>query len=231
MGEPEDSKITSTQKTLSSFHDPGWNDPPMRAFSATKSSCTTPTKRLLNKRVAFPLNSTVNTSNIPSQTPMSIPTNLPPPPSCKEKINNSSRQEASNGEQEERDSNSFILKEDLLKEVLVNLDALMEKHVHSETSQDVRKRIEVMRNLLVDKKLDDDIQTRILNLLKALNAEDVEKADKLHISLMMEKGSSCSSWLPGIRHLIFDMKSKITKNETVANSDTSTSLISTLSLE
>ncbi|XP_043481437.1 uncharacterized protein LOC122510679 [Leptopilina heterotoma] len=231
MGEPEDSKITSTQKTLSSSHDSGWNDPPMRAFSATKSSCTTPTKRLLNKRVAFPLNSTANTSNLSNQTPMPIPSNLPPPLSCKEKINNSPLQESSNGEQEERDSNSFILKEDLLKEVLVNLDVLMEKYVHSETSQDVRKRIEIMRNLLIDKKLDNDIQTRILNLLKALNAEDVEKADKLQISLMMARGSSCSSWLPGIRHLIFEMKSKITKNDTVVNSDTDTSLISTLSLE
>lgn len=61
--------------------------------------------------------------------------------------------------------------------------------------------------------------------------EDIEKADKIHISLMMERASLCTSWISGIRHLILEMKSKIIKNDTDTNSESSTSSISTLSLE
>lgn len=136
-------------------------------FNATKTSCTTPTKRLLNKRVAFPLNSTVNTSNLPSQTPVSIPSNLPPPLSCQEKINNTLVPESSKGDQEEQDSNSLIHQQDSLKELLANLEVLLEKHLHSESkSQNIKKRIEIMKNLLHDKNLDVDIHKTVVDLIK-----------------------------------------------------------------
>lgn len=163
-----DAKIISTQKGLSSCHAPGWNDPPKSISNAKENSSTTPTKRLLNKRVAFPLNSTVNTSNLPSQSPVSIPPNLPPPLPSQGKTNNSSVTEASKGNEEES-SGPFIHKEDSLNETLANLEVVIEKHVQSETkSQEVKKRIETMKTLWLNDKLDDNIHRKVLDLSEGL---------------------------------------------------------------
>lgn len=43
-------------------------------------------------------------------------------------------------------------------------------------------------------------------VFSALKNNDAEKADQLHISLMMNNASICSSWVPGIRQLITEVK-------------------------
>lgn len=42
----------------------------------------------------------------------------------------------------------------------------------------------------------------------ALKEEDVDKADKLHIALMVDHTSLCSAWIPSIRHIISALKEK-----------------------
>lgn len=64
--------------------DAGWNDPPKFSYGESMQLTNSPKRNLLNKRVAFPMNSTQSTttsqSNIdPTTTPV-FNTNLPPPP-------------------------------------------------------------------------------------------------------------------------------------------------------
>ena len=161
--------ITSTQKSLSSSHDPGWNDPPKWAFTPLQSSCTTPTKRLLNKRVAFPLNSNSTASGPQSQSSMSFPPNLPPPVSCKSVLNPSTTEPNSKIEPENSDPKSPINKEEALSEALLNLDEIVEKLLESKTRvQEVQKRIETMKTLWMDDKLDDCIYGKVLDISKGL---------------------------------------------------------------
>ncbi|XP_033213485.1 steroid receptor RNA activator 1-like [Belonocnema kinseyi] len=228
MVEPEGAEVSSTQKSLSSSHDPGWNDPPKWAFTPPQTSCATPTKRVLNKRVAFPLNSATTASNSQSQSPMSLPPNLPPPASFKSESESPGIVFSRVGP-EDSHSDSYIDKEKSLSEALLNLETVIEKHIDSKSkAQEVQKRIETMKSLWLEDKLDSCIHRKVLDISKALKEEDAEKADKIHISLMLERAALCSSWIPGIRHLILEMKCKFTSGETTIESGPS--LIS-LSLE
>jgi len=42
--------------------------------------------------------------------------------------------------------------------------------------------------------------------LLALLRKDVEQADKIHIALMMQHATICRTWIPAIRHIIFELK-------------------------
>nr|CAD7259951.1 unnamed protein product [Timema shepardi] len=61
-------------------HDPGWNDPPLFSYDASKSGGQPKRGHVLNKRVAFPLGpKSESTSKIPTSNP-SHPLTMPPLP-------------------------------------------------------------------------------------------------------------------------------------------------------
>nr|CAD7400107.1 unnamed protein product [Timema poppensis] len=63
-----------------SSHDPGWNDPPLFSYDASKSGGQPKRGHVLNKRVAFPLGpKSESTSKIPTTNP-SHPLTMPPLP-------------------------------------------------------------------------------------------------------------------------------------------------------
>lgn len=145
----------SSQKSLASFHDPGWNDPPKWAQTVPlQSSSTTPTKRLLNKRVAFPMNSTVSSqsSNLTQQSPLSMP-----PPLCSTSNATTSITPKSSEKCE------VVDKEESLKTAWENLQNVA-KDLDSSRLEDVQKRMDVMRSLWLDDKLNSSIHHQILKL-------------------------------------------------------------------
>ncbi|XP_043494379.1 uncharacterized protein LOC122519152 isoform X2 [Polistes fuscatus] len=159
MDEKSSDNVISAQKSLPSSYDSGWNDTPKWA-SPYAANTNISTKRILNKRVPFPLISgeLMKNNNECQSSTAGMP--LPPPsiPPLENKID------------------------------------------------EVQKRLDVMKSCWLDNKLNDSIQQKILDISKALKEEDVDKADKLHIALMIDHTSLCSAWIPSIRHIISALK-------------------------
>lgn len=44
------------------------------------------------------------------------------------------------------------------------------------------------------------------NLFSALLRKDIEQANKIHITLMSQYVTACRTWMPAIRHIIFELK-------------------------
>lgn len=163
----------STQHTLQSCHDPGWNDPPKWALSSNTLSSTknTPTKRLLNKRVAFPLSSspssTVSTPSSVQKTPM----NLPPPPSSSILTPLTTAPHAPlvtpttvmvQNSSDSLSSPSIINKDETLLKTMENLEYILNTELVDNCHvDDIKKRLEIMKNLWNEDKFNNDIINKI----------------------------------------------------------------------
>ncbi|KAG7208073.1 hypothetical protein KM043_009650 [Ampulex compressa] len=202
----------STQKVLSPSHDPGWNDPPKWAYSPTPGVSATPTKRLLNKRVAFPLNFQETVDKQSTSETNSNLINMPPPLQSSVQLTTAphrplvslASQEAETQEREiEIDKNQML--HDALKNLIIVInDNITEKSMADE----IKRRLDTMKEVWLDDKLNGTVCQNVLELSKALKEKNIERADKIHIALMMQYANVCSSWIPGIRRIILELKTK-----------------------
>lgn len=55
----------------------------------------------------------------------------------------------------------------------------------------------------------------LLVMFLALREGSVEKADQIHLALMMQHASLCSPWIPGIRHIILGLKTKLQNSSAI----------------
>ncbi|KAL0102285.1 hypothetical protein PUN28_018665 [Cardiocondyla obscurior] len=211
------SDVVSSQNSLPSTHDPGWNDPPEWALSSPLNSSGESSKRLLNKRVAFPLFLQTSSpekaaalppsSNIPPiLQPTSVPTITTAPhkpflaPTNKNNVTKTS------------ESNEIFDKEKALTEVLANLESLMtEQKIEENKVKEIQKRLNIMKTNWIENKLNDTVQRNILDISKALLKKDIKEADKIHITLMTQHGAACRIWMPAIRNIIFELKKECEK--------------------
>lgn len=212
MSEKETSQNLSLQKVLLPGHDPGWNDPPKWAYSTSQSSSVTPTKRVLNKRVAFPMSSI---KTIDKESSAKKPLNMPPPMQSSISLTTASHPPLlcpSNKNTKENMTDIEIDKQMILNTVLENLEAVINEHILEKSrTEELRKRLDLLKVVWLEDKLNNTIYKNVLDLSTALREGDIEKADEIHVSLMMQYASLCSTWIPGIRHIILELKTK-TKN-------------------
>lgn len=225
----------STQKSLPSSHDPGWNDPPEWALSSQNISSGT--KRLLNKRVAFPLSSQISaigkvSSPSPSNTPPTLQSSIVPTITTaphKPLVTPIDKDLTT------RTLESDFDKDQALTEVLANLKSVMTEHkMEMNKTEEIQRRLDTMKADWCENKLNDAIQRSVLDISKgidkmhpyidifilivyifvtsiiyvfsALLRKDAEQADKIHIALMMQHATACRTWMPAIRHIIFELK-------------------------
>ncbi|XP_063981796.1 steroid receptor RNA activator 1-like isoform X2 [Diachasmimorpha longicaudata] len=212
--------VVSTQQRLQSSHDPGWNDPPKWAFSPSPASAGTPTKRSLNKRVAFPLSPApaLGSSIAGGQ---QLPSNLPPPPTQLTNLTSAPHAPllAPTGTREIVDAVSSIVDgEEALNNTFENIQTVIDSELERSRVEEVQKRLEVMKGMWKGGKLNDTIHGILLKLSEALRDKDIDAADKLHVSLMMNHTHLCNSWISGIRHLILDLRAKNAGSETKLDS-------------
>ncbi|XP_015108662.1 steroid receptor RNA activator 1 [Diachasma alloeum] len=212
MAEKPDEEVVSTQRRLQSSHDPGWNDPPKWAFTPSPASTGTPTKRLLNKRVAFPLSSAPASPGNPVAAGQQLPPgNLPPPPAQLTSLTSAPHAPLLAPTAVPNTSDiapSIADKEEALHKTLENIQTVIDGELDRSRVEEVQKRLEVMRNMWSAGKLNDTIQGILLRISEALRDKDIDAADKLHVSLMMDHTSLCNTWISGIRHLILDLRAK-----------------------
>lgn len=74
-------------------------------------------------------------------------------------------------------------------------------------SDEIHKRLEIMKKMWQDGKLNDDIQNKMILLAESLKNDDYESANHIQVSLMVDHVALCSSWMVGIRHLIQQVQS------------------------
>ena len=226
MEEDDTNKNLSTQKVLLPGHDPGWNDPPKWAYSGTQSSLTTPTKRVLNKRVAFPLASAqVASKESPSQ---AKPMNIPPPLRSSVTSTTASHPpliSPSRMNTEADPSEVEIDKEEALNAALANFEAVIEEHMEENKAEEVKRRLDAMKATWLEDKLNDPIHRSILDLSTALREGNVDKADQIHLALMMQHAALCSSWIPGIRHIILGLKTKLQDSSAMQSESSESQLL------
>lgn len=205
--------VISSQKSLPSTHDPGWNDPPEWASSSPHNSSGTSTKRLLNKRVAFPLFSQTSSpekANVPSQSSNTPPilqsTTVPTITTAPHKPLLAPTDVAKIPE-----ADNFN-KDQALAEVLASLESVMtEQKMEKNKVKEIRKRLDIMKSNWIENKMNDIVQRNILDISKALLQKDVKEADKMHITLMTQYATVCHTWMPAIRHIIFELKKECEK--------------------
>jgi len=210
------SDVVSTQKSLPPTHDPGWNDPPEWALSSQHSSSGTSTRRLLNKRMAFPLSSETSspgkaaflppTSNMPPVLQSSgIPTITTAPhkpllaPIDKDSVTETSE--------------SDFDKDKALTEILANLESVMtEQEMEEDKVKEIQRRLDAMKSNWLENKLNDSVQRNMLDISKALLRKDIEKANQIHIALVTQHTPVCRTWISAIRNIIFELKKECEKS-------------------
>lgn len=168
MEQTSSDNTVSSQKSLPSSHDSGWNDPPKWALSSQYNPSGTSSKRILNKRVAFPLSSenVEKASQSPSSN-MMLPTletsATPTITTAPHKPLMAPDDKVSKAQVSESDFN----KDQALTEVLVNLGSLMtERKVEKNKVEEIQKRLDIMKSDWIENKLDSVVQKSILDLTK-----------------------------------------------------------------
>ncbi|XP_070158800.1 steroid receptor RNA activator 1 [Polyergus mexicanus] len=196
----------SSQKSLPSSHDSGWNDPPKWALSSQHNSSGT--KRLLNKRVAFPLSSQISAAGKIDSSPPS--SNTPPilQSSMAPIITTAPHKPlVTLIAKEFTTKESDFDKDQALTEVLANLKLVMTKQkIETNKTEEIQRRLDIMKADWRENKLNDTIHRSVLNISKALMRKDTEEADKIHIALMIQHATACRTWMPAIRHIIFELR-------------------------
>ncbi|KYM92549.1 Steroid receptor RNA activator 1 [Atta colombica] len=209
--------VVSSQRSLPSTHDPGWNDPPEWALTSQYNSSGTSTRKLLNKRVAFPLSS--QTPSPEKATVSSASLNMPPTlqsiavPTITTAPHKPLLAPTDKDYAKIIKSDDNFDKDQALTEILTNLESVMtEQKMEENKVKEIRKRLDIMKYNWLENKLNDTVQRNILNISKALLRKDIKEADKIHVTLMMQHATVCRTWMPAIRHIIFELKKESEKS-------------------
>ncbi|KOX74491.1 hypothetical protein WN51_00474 [Melipona quadrifasciata] len=155
----------SLQKVLLPGHDPGWNDPPKWAYSTSQSSSVTPIKRVLNKRVAFPMSSI---KTIDKESSAKKPLNMPPPMQSSISSTTASHPPLlcpSNKNTKESMTDVEIDKQMILNTVLENLEAVINEHILEKSkTEELRKRLDLLKVVWLEDRLNNMIYKNVLDL-------------------------------------------------------------------
>lgn len=170
MEQNSSNDTVSSQKSLPSSYDSGWNDPPKWALSLQHNSSKT--KKLLNKRVAFPLSSQTSTAEIVGSSPLS---NTPPilQSSMAPTITTAPHKPLvalMDKEFTTKTLDSDFDKDQALTEVLVNLKSVMtEQKMEMNMIEEIEKRLDIMETDWRENKLNNMIHRNVLDISKGID--------------------------------------------------------------
>lgn len=172
-----------------------------------------PKRNLLNKRVAFPQDG-IKPQNAPSATGTAPPPSGQAPSSGLLKAthsgdlteaSNKADQKEAEGANDSPKATPACSPENLKEETLSNLNKAAiqcAQNMEKRKQDDVRKRLDVFKSVWEQGKLSPPVQQRMHELALELLNGNHEKANALHVSLMVDYVSEVSQWMLGIKHLI-----------------------------
>lgn len=164
--------VISSQRSLPSTHNSGWNDPPEWALSSQHNSSGTSTRRLLNKRVAFPLSSQTSSPGKAIVLPDS--SNMPPILQSTAALTITTAPHKPLLTPTDKDCLTKTLKSDdnfnkdqALTEILASLESMMNKQKMEENKvKEIRKRLDIMKSNWIENKMNDAIQRNVFDISK-----------------------------------------------------------------
>ncbi|XP_050099340.1 steroid receptor RNA activator 1-like [Anopheles aquasalis] len=193
-------------RSASKTHDPGWNDPPKVAIGTNEAPHTAPsqTKPLLNKRVAFPLQSgTPATAAALAGPPGGAPMVAGPPPSGGPPVTFRRRPTSeSSGDQHEPVSAGTESREDQFRLLQSALNECVER-LDTNRRPEVQKRLNLINEAWSGEKLGAGLEQYLHQFATALKEQDATRAGSVHRSIICDFGSKCTLWAPALRQLIF----------------------------
>ncbi|KAL3879198.1 hypothetical protein ACJMK2_031507 [Sinanodonta woodiana] len=208
----------------------GWNDPPMFNYESVASMQAVPRRNHLNKRVAYPL-SPVNIASqkvvtpldpssgppmspvqllpptsdtsMPMPVPLLIPTMVPSfPPSLSGETTPSNKQERL---------------EDLLKRLHLTDDkdmcnytvgAFVDKlkqcaeELKERAAEEIKRKLDLLKECWLSGKLSEVVKVKVTNLASALKELNFDRANKIHLGLMVDHTAEVNHWMVGIKRII-----------------------------
>lgn len=196
--------------------DKAWNDPPVFAYTGVQGTpaAAAPKRNFLNKRVPYPQDGikppTAPTASGTEPPPLGQATL--PGSSSKSATSNDPAEASTEGDSKEAEGANDTSKatpacspEILKEETLNNLNkavAQCAQNMEKRKQDDVRKRLDVLKSVWEQGKLSPQVQQRMHELALELLNGNHEKANALHVSLMVDYVSEVSQWMLGIKHLI-----------------------------
>lgn len=104
----------------------------------------------------------------------------------------------------------LVIVEDSLGSAL----ALIEDKLKENISDDVKRRLQTLRSMWTEGKLNADIQKRMAHLSIALTAGKYENAWAMHQGLIVDYTGACSPWMIGVKTIIAETRIHNSNNET-----------------
>lgn len=196
---------------LTGNDDKAWNDPPVFAYTELQGTPAAAPKRTpLNKRVPYPQGglpvSATTASGLASTGLPPLPTEAP-----------LSRVAPTPAIDATEDSSASPFSSDALrKDTLENLERVMShclENMEKRKKDDVKKRLDLLWSAWEQGKLSTVVQQKTQELTSELQKGNYERANALHVSLMVDYVSEVSQWMVGIKHLISAAQQKSTLSE------------------
>lgn len=178
----------------------GWNDPP-ELLHLNSSQDQTVNKNLLNKRVNYNFNQ-ANSAPTQDSTKNSLEVPLlPPSANSKPSAIVKSQEIKSNECTSEKQIIDLNIIENVLK---TKVDFLKEKGLPIKITDEIIRRI-TMFSTSWDK-LSEPVKVKMNELTNYLNTNEFDKANDIHLKLIMDYASEVSVWMVGIKKLIHELK-------------------------
>lgn len=167
---PPSNPTVSSQASLPSSHDAGWNDPPKWALSGQKeSSAITSTKKFLNRRVAFPL----GTQSYPLEkaSPPPVPSKTPPVLQSASTLTSAPHKPLV--APVDKNLPATILdnfdRNQALIEAVTNLGTVItEQRMEKSKAEEILRRLNIMKSDWHENRLNDTIERNILDISKGM---------------------------------------------------------------
>lgn len=117
--------------------------------------------------------------------------------------------------------------DELFDKVKRRLDAEFERclpRLQGRSAEDIRRKLQVLKENWSDKKLCEDVRVRIWNVLQALENTAYDEAWEIHLSLMVDYTAEVGQWLVAVKRLIHESREMKKEKDRSCTEQTETDL-------
>ncbi|XP_075156754.1 steroid receptor RNA activator 1 [Haematobia irritans] len=186
---------------------PGWNDPPPMTYNPLAAG-TPGRTRILNKRVAYPLQGSV-TSTTPTTKPTAVvlPNQLtipPPPMASVQPVAVVHPMPPMSSQNSGNQNESIQLPTDALTISFRNLRdkvPLVQESVNVRR-EEIERRLGIIEQLWQSGNLSEAVKEKIYKLSLAIQRNSHSEATEIYTSLVANHANECTSWAVTLRHIV-----------------------------
>ncbi|XP_006818738.1 steroid receptor RNA activator 1-like isoform X2 [Saccoglossus kowalevskii] len=197
--------------------DRGWNDPPMFSYSIENNAQKSPRRNILNKRVGHNLTTPAEKSTgLPAAVGLSTNPTMPPPslplssqPSIQPSVQPSVQPSSAEITETECDSSNQTETSNLQEDCLIKFREVLSKcqeFIKSKVADDINKKLNILSDMWKQSILSPEVQNKTYQLSQALSRSEYDKANDIHIAMMVDHVSEVSQWIVGVKRLIQEAK-------------------------